>query len=71
MSRSAHEYLQHILDETRYLAKVSAGLDQSTFLADETLKRAVARSIEIIGEAVKPQLHTAVLEIIDREFPSS
>lgn len=53
MSRSAREYLQHILDETRYLMTISAGLEQSVFLADETLKRAVTRSIEIIGEAVK------------------
>ena len=115
MSRSAREYLQHILDETRYLMTISTDLEQWTFQNDETLKRAVTRSIEIIGEAVKqipdtmrqkyphvewramagmrdrlihvyfsvdydivwdvvvnfiPQLHTAVLEILDQEYPS-
>jgi uncharacterized protein with HEPN domain len=29
------------------------GLEQTTFLRDETLKRAFVRSLEIIGEAVK------------------
>jgi uncharacterized protein with HEPN domain len=53
MSRSAHEYLQHILDETAYLIMTSNGLDRDTFTQDETLKRAYARSIEVIGEAVK------------------
>ena len=53
MSRSGREYLQHILDETEYLIMTSKGLDQDTFIQDETLKRAYARSIEVIGEAVK------------------
>ena len=53
MSHSARESLQHILAETRYLLALRIDLDQATFLADETLKRAVSRSIEIIGEAVK------------------
>jgi uncharacterized protein with HEPN domain len=115
MSRSAREYLLHILDETRYLMTVSNDLDQATFLKDETLKRAITRSIEIIGEAVKqvpdplrhkyphvewramagmrdrlihvyfsvdydivwdvvinhiPQLHTAVTEMLAREYPT-
>ena len=53
MSRSAREYLERILDETRYLMLISVDLEKSRFLSDETLKRAVTRSIEIIGEAVK------------------
>lgn len=53
MPHSAIEYLCHIRDEARYLASRAGGLDQETFLADETLKRAFARSIEIIGEAAK------------------
>ena len=53
MSLSAREYLQHILDETAYIRANSAGLDKTTFIQDETLKRAFVRSIEIIGEAVK------------------
>ena len=53
MSLSPLEYLKHILDETEYLAKQSQGLDEETFFRDETLQRAFARSIEIIGEAAK------------------
>lgn len=53
MSRSGHEYLQHIAQETHYLRTVSTGLTHADMVADETLKRAITRSIEIIGEAVK------------------
>jgi uncharacterized protein with HEPN domain len=53
MSPSARELLLHILDETAYLLSVSDQLNQAEFLADPTLKRAFARSLEIIGEAVK------------------
>lgn len=53
MKRSAREYLLHIRDEVAFLRQTSAGLDRESLLGDETLKRAVVRSIEIIGEAVK------------------
>ena len=53
MSSSAREYLQHILDETTYIMTSSTDLDKTNFVEDETLKRAYARSIEVIGEAVK------------------
>ncbi len=53
MSHSARESLQHVLVETNYLQALRTNLDQAAFFADETLKRAVCRSIEIIGEAVK------------------
>jgi uncharacterized protein with HEPN domain len=53
MPRSAREYLQHILDEARFLRASSSGVTKAAFLQDETLKRAYVRSIEIIGEAVK------------------
>lgn len=53
MSRSAHEYLQHILDETTYLIVSSYGLNKDTLIQDETLKRAYVPSIEVSGEAVK------------------
>lgn len=53
MSPFPLDYLRHILDETGYLIKESAGLSKKDFLQDETLKRAFVRSIEIIGEAVK------------------
>ena len=52
MSFSMIAYLQHILNETRYLIGEAEGLHVSVFLQDETLKRAFVRSLEIIGEAV-------------------
>lgn len=50
---SLHSFLQHILDETNYVLKYTNGLTHDDFLKDETLTRAVIRSIEIIGEAAK------------------
>ncbi|UJP67111.1 HepT-like ribonuclease domain-containing protein [Mongoliitalea daihaiensis] len=40
-------------DECLYLLKISEDLSIEIFLNDETLKRAVVRSLEIIGEASK------------------
>jgi uncharacterized protein with HEPN domain len=53
MQPSTREYLQHILDEAKFLLDRSVNVDRDSFLRDEVLKRAFARSIEIIGEAVK------------------
>jgi uncharacterized protein with HEPN domain len=53
MPQSAREYLQHILDEARFLIESSANVNKVAFLQDETLKREYVRSIEVIGEAVK------------------
>jgi uncharacterized protein with HEPN domain len=53
MSHSVREYLEHILDETRYLVQETQALDREAFLGSETLKRAFVRSLEVIGEAVK------------------
>lgn len=53
MSRSALEYLRHILDETAYLMDQAQGLTRDQFERDATLKRVFVRSIEIIGEASK------------------
>ncbi len=53
MSRSAVEYVRHILDETGYLMDRAQGLTWDQFMRDETLKRAFVRSLEIIGEASK------------------
>ena len=53
MSRSALDYLRHILDEADYLIGSAEGLSKDDFVRDETLKRAFVRSLEIIGEAVK------------------
>jgi uncharacterized protein with HEPN domain len=53
MPRSVREYLRHVRDEARYLGEASRGVSKSSFMQDETLKRAFVRSIEVIGEAVK------------------
>jgi uncharacterized protein with HEPN domain len=53
MQPSTREYLQHILDEARFLLERSVGIERDAFLRDELLKRAFARSLEIIGEAVR------------------
>ena len=53
MSSSPTEYLRHMLAEADYIVEHSADLEREKFLADETLKRAFVRSIEIIGEATK------------------
>ena len=53
MSKEPIEFLQHIADECTYLLSVSKELSKDNFLDNETLKRAVVRSLEIIGEATK------------------
>lgn len=54
MSKSMIDYLQHIFEECRYLSDLKeSGLTKEKMVGDETLKRAVVRSIEIIGEATK------------------
>ncbi len=47
------DYLQHGLDEADCVAGVAAVTTPEAFQQDETRKRAFARSIEVIGEAVK------------------
>lgn len=53
MSKEPIEFLKHIADECAYLRSISDNLSKDDFLDDETLKRAVVRSLEIIGEATK------------------
>lgn len=53
MSFEPREYLRHILLEADYLLATRKGLTFDAFLADETLRRAFVRSIEIIGEAAR------------------
>lgn len=47
------EYIRHILDEANYLMAESQGLSKDDFLANDSLRRAFVRSLEIIGEATK------------------
>ncbi len=53
MSPSPREYIRHMLDEIDYILGQVAISDYKSFIRDETLKRAFARSIEVIGEASK------------------
>ena len=55
------EYLRHILDEAKFIENETKFLTFSTFIENQLVKRAVVRSLEIIGEAVKnipPERHT-------------
>ena len=51
MSFEPREFLRHMLAEADYLATASAAVTRGQYDADETLQRAVIRSLEIIGEA--------------------
>lgn len=53
MSFEPREYLRHILAEADYLIEHRAGLTLELLESDETLRRAFARSLEVIGEATK------------------
>lgn len=53
MSKEPITYLKYIQDECLYIMSVSENLQFQEFVEDETLKRAVVRSLEIIGEATK------------------
>jgi len=53
MSKDPKEFLRHILDECTYIISVSENLLFDDFVEDQTLKRAIVRSLEIIGEATK------------------
>ena len=53
MSKEPIEFLKHIADECDYLLSINADLTKEVFMDDETLKRAIVRSLEIIGEATK------------------
>ncbi|MCB0567743.1 MAG: DUF86 domain-containing protein [Phaeodactylibacter sp.] len=54
MSKSMIDYLRHILVECEYLEELKQnGLTKAELLEDETKKRAIVRSLEIIGEATK------------------
>ena len=54
MYKSYIPYLKHIFDECLYIRSViTEDVQMEQFLCDETLKRAVTRSLSIIGEATK------------------
>ncbi|HNL07078.1 MAG TPA: DUF86 domain-containing protein [Chitinophagales bacterium] len=54
MSKLPLDYLRHILDECNYVVSViKEDTVKNDLLDNETLKRAIVRSLEIIGEATK------------------
>lgn len=53
MYRSNEELFKHIFDEIVFLESETMTISKEVFLKDEKTQRAFARSIEIIGEAVK------------------
>ena len=53
MSRDYRLYIGHIRKEVEYLLGRLEDLTREGFDRDETLKRAVIRSLEVIGEATK------------------
>lgn len=53
MFRSDIDFVKHIRDEANFIIEHTKDISQEDFLNDEVFKRASARSIEIIGEAVK------------------
>ena len=53
MSFEPRDYLRHIVVEADYLLAERSGLTFEGFAANETLRRAFVRSLEIIGEAAK------------------
>ena len=67
MSRSQLEYLLHIRDEAAYLAAALAEVSRKRLESDETLKRAVARSLAVIGvdyDLVWDAAHVRVPQIL-------
>jgi len=53
MPKQPIEYLRHILDECRFILTATSGMTKNQLLENEVMKRAVIRSLEIIGEASK------------------
>jgi uncharacterized protein with HEPN domain len=51
--KSNEVFFKHILDEINFLLQNTEGKSFEQFIGNEVLKRACARSFEIIGEAVK------------------
>ena len=53
MSKLPRSYIDHIIIEIDFLQRSRNGKTEEDFANDEMMQRAFARSIEIIGEAVK------------------
>ena len=53
MYPSQLEFIRHIEDECSYILRVTTGKTKEYILNDETLTKALVRSLEVIGEATK------------------
>jgi uncharacterized protein with HEPN domain len=53
MSSTPREFVRHMLAETEYILSVTPALDATRLAQDQTLQRAIIRSLEVIGEAAK------------------
>lgn len=53
MSKEPKQYLLHIYDECNFIIEKTQQVSHEDFMKDEVLKRAIVRSLEIIGEATK------------------
>ncbi|BAT71956.1 conserved hypothetical protein [Thermosulfidibacter takaii ABI70S6] len=51
--KSCKPYLMHIIQECEFLEKATRQVVYEDFVKDPVLTRAVVRSLEVIGEAVK------------------
>ncbi|MBN2008434.1 DUF86 domain-containing protein [candidate division KSB1 bacterium] len=53
MSKSAIDYLKHMHIETSFIIDETNPITENEFYNNETLKRAIIRSLEILGEATQ------------------
>ena len=53
MLKSEKPLLKHILNELEFILNYTADKNLNSLIQDELLQRAIIRSLEIIGEAVK------------------
>ncbi|MDR3226446.1 MAG: DUF86 domain-containing protein [Prevotellaceae bacterium] len=53
MCKHPIEYLRHIADECQFIISTTSEIIKDDLLDNEVMKRAIVRSLEIIGEASK------------------
>ena len=53
MPKQPIEYLRHISDECKFILTTTSEMTKDQMLDSEVMKRAIVRSLEIIGEATK------------------
>lgn len=58
-----------MLVEADYLVAQTEGLTRDEFVANETLRRAFVRSLEIVGEAKKKGDYELVWDVVHNRIP--